>query len=111
METMFDRLGDLLNKCLETGEFPEPKAEQKSPENDVNPNENPIPKEFIKDFALLGFNQNAEMPALNEVHSAYAKLIKEIHPDTSQDNIDSSFASEKITEISSAYKRIKTLYK
>ena len=55
METMFDRLGDLLNKCLETGEFPEPKAEQKSPENDVNPNENPIPKEFIKDFALKYF--------------------------------------------------------
>lgn len=111
METMFDRLGDLLNKCLETGEFPEPKTEQKSPENDVNPNENPIPKEFIKDFALLGFNQNAEMPALNEVHSAYAKLIKEIHPDTSTDKINSNSVADEIAKISSAYKRIKTLYK
>ena len=107
MDTMFDRLGDLLNKCLETGEFPKPKAEKKTPENDVNP----IPKEFIKDFTLLGFNQITEIPALNDVHSAYAKLIKEIHPDTSQDNIDSSFVAEKIAEISSSYKRIKTLYK
>lgn len=110
METMFDRLGDLLNKCLETGEFPEPKTEE-TPKNNGNSNKNPIPKEFIKDFALLGFNQNAEMPALNDVHSAYAKLIKEIHPDTSTDKINSNSVADEIAKISSAYKRIKTLYK
>ncbi len=110
METMFDRLGDLLNKCLETGEFPEPKTEE-TPINNGKSNKNSIPKKFIKDFALLGFNQITELPTLNEVHSAYAKLMKEIHPDTSTDKINLNSVADEIAKISSAYKRIKTLYK
>jgi len=114
MDTMFDKLGDLLSQCLKTGEFPEPKTNEKT-----NKKKDFIPSSLIKEFSILGFNQSSSqehsnlipLPDFSEIRITYKKLLKEIHPDTTKETIlDNKNISEKIEQITDAYSKIKEWY-
>lgn len=121
MSTMFDRLGEMLNECLETGEFPEPKpvhkvrAEQKP---DSTPQRRHIPYTLVKEFALLGFKRTPEpgaepagLPEFTTVRKAYARILKELHPDTAHNLISHKDLTEQLHAVTEAYNTVKKWYK
>ncbi len=55
-------------------------------------------------FAILGLDKTATM---DEVHSAYRKLAKKYHPDTTVNPALQSILTEKFKEISNAYNHLK----
>lgn len=98
METMYDRLGDMLNECLEKGEIPreKPKAHKQdtSPESTVIQTVR-LSEEVLKAFHTLGFLGNyshsqhslidvTTLPSLPELRSAYTGSVKNFHPDTAK---------------------------
>jgi hypothetical protein len=107
---MYDKMGDLLNEYLETGNLPPPlkKAPRKKPVKAAIPREKmPIPAYLVQEFSLLGFADILEAPALTDCRKAYHALIKEYHPDTQTQDGDTA---QKTDEIVQAFKKIQSWY-
>jgi hypothetical protein len=108
---MYDKMGDLLNEYLETGNLPPPRrkvARKKSVKAAVSPREKmPVPAYLAREFGLLGFADVQEAPALKDCRKAYHALIKKYHPDTKKQDGDTA---EKADEIVQAFKRIQSWY-
>jgi hypothetical protein len=131
MESMYDRLGDLLNKALETGEFPgnkEPSigenedqtdtAYKAAPENaghtvseqgrnntrqvvSSNKIKRDIPQKVINAFGILGLNTDV---TIVNCKKAYRKKLKRYHPDNNSINpIVQKVAAKKTDELITAY--------
>lgn len=122
METMYDRLGDMLNECLEKGEIPREKP--KAPKKDTSPESTVIQtvrlsEEVLKAFHTLGFLGNyshsqhslidvTTLPSLPELRSAYTGSVKNFHPDTAK--ISQEEAGVKITALTESFDMLKNWY-
>lgn len=134
MSSMFDKLGDMLNECLEKGQIPQPQPKrtyyQKADFADVNSNQQDIPepekatqkiitlpRDVEEALKLLGFgaenSQQEELPipSLTEVRGVYAQLLKEAHPDTATQETSSAQAAQRIAQLTSAFNKIRDFYK
>lgn len=104
MDTMFDKLGDYLREYIETGNAP--KSHKKPIQTKESQDEiKKIPSHLINEFSIFGYKDN--LPDYTEIKATYAKLIKELHPDTSKKNN----TTIKLMEIQSAFEKIKKIYK
>lgn len=131
---MFDKLGDMLNECLEKGEIPQPQPKrtyyQKADFIDVDSNQQgtpepekatqkiiTLPRDVEEALSLLGFgaenSQQEELPipSLSEVRGAYAQLLKEAHPDTATEETSSTQAAQRIAQLTSAFNKVREWYK
>ena len=131
---MFDKLGDMLNECLEKGEIPQPQPKrtyyQKADFTDVDSNQQgtpepekatqkiiTLPREVEEALSLLGFgaenSQQEELPipSLSEVRGAYSQLLKEAHPDTATEETSSTQAAQRIAQLTSAFNKVREWYK
>lgn len=104
MDTMYDKLGDLLRDYIESGELPKPRKKTKPIDNSENL-KNTIPANLVKEFNIFGYTET--LPEFPEIRSKYAKLLKEVHPDTSEKNISSP---TRIMELTEAFEKIKKIY-
>lgn len=135
MESMFDRLGDLLSNAIETNSFSleerENSAQSQSSKDQTNAEENThtdnttviqavesfqekkgtikkqfyVPYHIKKDFELLGIKEFKTTE--DRVKEAYKEMIKLFHPDRQKDiPILQKIAHEKTANIVDAYKRI-----
>ena len=136
MSSMFDKLGDMLNECLEKGEIPQPQPKrtyyQKADFIDDQFNSNQqgtpepekatqkiitLPRDVEEALSLLGFgaenSQQEELPipSLSEVRGAYAQLLKEAHPDTATEETSSTQAAQRIAQLTSAFNKVREWYK
>lgn len=134
MSSMFDKLGDMLNECLEKGEIPQPQPKrtyyQKADFIDVDSNQQgtpepekatqkiiTLPRDVEEALSLLGFgaenSQQEELPipSLSEVRGAYAQLLKEAHPDTATEETSSTQAAQRIAQLTSAFNKVREWYK
>lgn len=131
---MFDKLGDMLNECLEKGQIPQPQPKrtyyQKADFTDVDSNqqETPepekatqkiitLPRDVEEALKLLGFgaenSQQEELPipSLTEVRGVYAQLLKEAHPDTATEETSSTQAAQRIAQLTSAFTTVRDFYR
>ena len=133
---MFDKLGDMLNECLEKGEIPLPqpkrtyyqKADFIDDQFDSSQQGTPepekatqkiitLPRDVEEALSLLGFgaenSQQEELPipSLSEVRGAYAQLLKEAHPDTATEETSSTQAAQRIAQLTSAFNKVREWYK
>lgn len=133
---MFDKLGDMLNECLEKGEIPQPqpkrtyyqKADFIDDQFDSSQQGTPepekatqkiitLPRDVEEALSLLGFgaenSQQEELPipSLSEVRGAYAQLLKEAHPDTATEETSSTQAAQRIAQLTSAFNKVRDFYK
>ena len=131
---MFDKLGDMLNECLEKGEIPQPQPKrtyyQKADFIDVDSNQQgtpepekatqkiiTLPRDVEEALSLLGFGaENSQqeeipIPSLSEVRGAYAQLLKEAHPDTATEETSSTQAAQRIAQLTSAFNKVREWYK
>lgn len=134
MSSMFDKLGDMLNECLEKGQIPQPQPKrtyyQKADFTDVDSNQQDIPepekatqkiitlpRDVEEALKLLGFGaENSQqdelpIPSLTEVRGVYAQLLKEAHPDTATEETSSAQAAQRIAQLTSAFNKIRDFYK
>ena len=136
MSSMFDKLGDLLNECLETGQIPRPQPKRKyyqkadffndeagtnqqiSPEHEKATQKSiTLPRDVEEALWLLGFgaenSQQEELPipGLAEVRGAYAQLLKEAHPDTATEETSSAQAAQRIAQLTSAFNKVREWYR
>lgn len=134
MSSMFDKLGDMLNECLEKGEIPQPQPKrtyyQKADFTDVDSNQQDIPepekatqkiitlpRDVEEALKLLGFDaENSQqdelpIPSLTEVRGVYAQLLKEAHPDTATQETSSAQAAQRIAQLTSALNKVRDFYK
>lgn len=134
MSSLFDKLGDMLNECLEKGEIPQPQPKrtyyQKAVFTDADSNQQDIPepekatqkiitlpREVEEALSLLGFslanNQQQELPipSLGEVRGVYAQFLKEAHPDTATEETSSTQAAQRIAQLTSAFTTVRDFYK
>ena len=136
MSSMFDKLGDMLNECLEKGEIPQPqpkrtyyqKADFIDDQFDSSQQGTPepekatqkiitLPRDVEEALSLLGFgaenSQQEELPipSLSEVRGAYAQLLKEAHPDTATEETSSTQAAQRIAQLTSAFNKVRDFYK
>ena len=132
MSSMFDKLGDMLNECLEKGEIPQPQPKrtyyQKADFTDVDSNqqETPepekatqkiitLPRDVEEALKLLGFGASQQeelfIPSLAEVRGAYAQLLKEAHPDTATEETSSTQAAQRIAQLTSAFTTVREWYR
>ena len=134
MSSMFDKLGDMLNECLEKGQIPQPQPKrtyyQKADFADVDSNQQDIPEpekatqkiitlpRDVEDaLKLLGFGaENSQqdelpIPSLTEVRGVYAQLLKEAHPDTATEETSSAQAAQRIAQLTSALNKVRDFYK
>ena len=131
---MFDKLGDMLNECLEKGEIPQPQPKRTytadfiDDQFDSNQQGTPetekatqkiitLPHDVEEALSLLGFgaenSQQEELPIPNlaEVRGAYAQLLKEAHPDTATEETSSTQAAQRIAQLTSAFNKVREWYK
>lgn len=131
---MFDKLGDMLNECLEKGEIPQPQPKrtyyQKADFIDVDSNQQgtpepekatqkiiTLPRDVEEALSLLGFGaENSQqeeipIPSLSEVRGAYAQLLKEAHPDTATEETSSTQAAQRIAQLTSAFNKVREWYR
>ena len=135
MSSLFDKLGDMLNECLEKGEIPQPQPKrtyyQKAVFTDADSSQQDftveqvetkkttitLPREVEEALSLLGFglanNQQQELPipSLGEVRAAYAQLLKEAHPDTATEETSSTQAAQRIAQLTSAFTTVRDFYR
>lgn len=129
---MFDKLGDMLNECLEKGQIPQPQPKrtyyQKADFTDVDSNqqETPepekatqkiitLPRDVEEALKLLGFGASQQeelfIPSIAEVRGVYAQLLKEAHPDTATEETSSAQAAQRIAQLTSAFNKIRDFYR
>lgn len=131
---MFDKLGNMLNECLEKGQIPQPQPKrtyyQKADFTDVDSNqqETPepekatqkiitLPRDVEEALKLLGFGaENSQqdelpIPSLTEVRGVYAQLLKEAHPDTATEETSSAQAAQRIAQLTSAFTTVRDFYR
>ena len=131
---MFDKLGDMLNECLEKGEIPQPQPKrtyyQKADFTDVDSNQQETPEpekatqkiitlpcDVEEALSLLGFGgensqgQELPIPSLSEIRGAYAQLLKDAHPDTATEETSSTQAAQRIAQLTSAFNKVREWYK
>lgn len=132
---MFDKLGDMLNECLEKGQIPQPQPKrtyyQKADFTDVDSNQQngtdeqvevmktliTLPRDVEDALKLLGFgaenSQQEELfiPSLTEVRGAYAQLLKEAHPDTATQETSSAQAAQRIAQLTGAFNKVREWYR
>lgn len=137
MSSMFDKLGDMLNECLEKGEIPQPQpkrtyyqkadfAEDEATVNQQNGTDEQVevkktlitlPRDVEEALKLLGFgaenSQQEELfiPSLAEVRGVYAQFLKEAHPDTATEETSSTQAAQRIAQLTSAFNKIRDFYR
>ena len=135
MSSLFDKLGDMLNECLEKGEIPQPQPQrtyyQKAVFTDADSSQQDftveqvetkkttitLPREVEEALSLLGFclanNQQQELPipSLAEVRGVYAQFLKEAHPDTATEETSSTQAAQRIAQLTSAFNKIRDFYR
>ncbi len=131
MSSMFDKLGDMLNECLEKGEIPQPPPKRRFYKGPEHFSDSPsstaeqvheqepiaLPHDIEEAFILLGLvptEENAEttsLPPLDRIRSAYAQLLKEAHPDTAREEITSAQAAQKINQLTRAFNRVREWYR
>ncbi|AEE16609.1 hypothetical protein [Treponema brennaborense] len=133
MESIYDKLGDMLHSYLETGELP-PRRERpprkQNRENGENADDSlpgselrTVPPKLTADFARLGLlpdKNEAGLPAAPEfrrVRAAYARALKRIHPDTAEPpeaeplrKTGGAETAEKLQALTAAFSRIKAWY-
>ncbi len=117
MESMFDRLGDLLSDAIKN-DFIQPDADfaqqpmavsQESLTEVDNIENNTsilfIPKHLKEDFKLLGITSDTTTE--EAIKDAYKDMLKTFHPDRQKDiAILQKIAHEKTSKIVDSYKRI-----
>ena len=135
MSSLFDKLGDMLNECLEKGEIPQPQPQrtyyQKAVFTDADSSQQDftveqvetkkttitLPREVEEALSLLGFglanNQQQELPipSLGEVQGVYAQFLKEAHPDTATEETSSTQAAQRIAQLTSAFTTVRDFYR
>lgn len=135
MSSLFDKLGDMLNECLEKGEIPQPQPQrtyyQKAVFTDADSSQQDftvdqvetkkttitLPREVEEALSLLGFGlansqqQELPIPSLGEVRGVYAQLLKEAHPDTATEETSSAQAAQRIAQLTSAFTTVRDFYK
>ena len=135
MNSMFDKLGDMLNECLEKGQIPQPQPKrtyyQKADFTDADSNQQDfivdqaeakktaitLPRDVEEALKLLGFgaenSQQEELPipSLTEVRGVYAQLLKEAHPDTATEETSSAQAAQRIAQLTSAFNKVRNFYR
>ena len=135
MSSLFDKLGDMLNECLEKGEIPQPQPQrtyyQKAVFTDADSSQQDftveqvetkkttitLPREVEEALSLLGFglanNQQKELPipSLGEVRGVYAQFLKEAHPDTATEETSSTQAAQRIAQLTSAFTTVRDFYR
>ena len=135
MSSMFDKLGDMLNECLEKGQIPQPQpirtyyqkadfAEDEATVNQQNGTDEQVevkktlitlPRDVEEALKLLGFGASQQeelfIPSIAEVRGAYAQLLKEAHPDTATQETSSAQAAQRIAQLTSAFNKIRDFYK
>ena len=135
MSSMFDKLGDMLNECLEKGEIPQPQPKrtyyQKTnftkDEATVNQQNGTneqvevkktlitLPRDVEEALKLLGFGASQQeelfIPSIAEVRGAYAQLLKEAHPDTATQETSSAQAAQRIAQLTGALNKVRDFYK
>lgn len=137
MSSMFDKLGDMLNECLEKGQIPQPHpkrtyyqktdfAEDEATVNQQNGTNEQVevkktlitlPRDVEHALKLLGFgaenSQQEELiiPSLTEVRGAFAQLLKEAHPDTATQETSSTQAAQRIAQLTGALNKVREWYR
>lgn len=122
---MFDKLGDMLNECLEKGEIPQPppKRSYHREENDFQEGieqQEPItlPRDVEAALELLGLTGTEQegqttlsLPTLPQIRAAYAQLLKEAHPDTTQEDITSAESARRISQLTEAFNKVREWFR
>ncbi len=121
---MFDKLGDMLNECLEKGEIPQPPPKRSYHREEYNLQEGTeeqepitLPRDVEAALELLGLAGTGQqestlaLPSLAQVRAAYAQLLKEAHPDTATEETSSTQAAQRIAQLTSAFNKIRDFYK
>ena len=121
---MFDKLGDMLNECLEKGEIPQPPPKRSYHREEYNLQEGTEEQEPItlrRDveaalelLGLAGTGQQEStlaLPSLAQVRAAYAQLLKEAHPDTATEETSSTQAAQRIAQLTSAFTTVRDFYR
>jgi len=131
MSSMFDKLGDMLNECLEKGEIPQPPPKRSYHREEYNLQEGTeeqepitLPRDVEQALDLLGLGEATQtgqftgqteaflpIPSLSQVRAAYAQLLKEAHPDTAQEEITSAQAAQRIDQLTNAFNRVREWYR
>ena len=121
---MFDKLGDMLNECLEKGEIPQPPPKRSYHREEYNLQEGteeqepiPLPRDVEAALELLGLAGTGQqestlaLPSLAQVRAAYAQLLKEAHPDTATEETSSTQAAQRIAQLTSAFTTVRDFYR
>ena len=121
---MFDKLGDMLNECLEKGEIPQPPPKRSYHREEYNLQEGTeeqepitLPRDVEAALELLGLAGTGQqestlaLPSLAQVRAAYAQLLKEAHPDTATEETSSTQAAQRIAQLTSAFNKIRDFYR
>lgn len=121
---MFDKLGDMLNECLEKGEIPQPPPKRSYHREEYNLQEGTeeqepitLPRDVEAALELLGLAGTGQqestlaLPSLAQVRAAYAQLLKEAHPDTATEETSSTQAAQRIAQLTSAFTTVRDFYK
>ena len=114
MESMFDRLGDLLSDALQAQPIFQqqaqpvsqlPQADSKDVEDDFRNRSVTVPTHLKEDFKLLGITSDTTTE--DKIKDAYKNMLKTFHPDRQKDiAILQKIAHEKTAQIVEAYKNI-----
>lgn len=121
---MFDKLGDMLNECLEKGEIPQPPPKRSYHREEYNLQEGTeeqepitLPRDVEAALELLGLAGTGQqestlaLPSLAQVRAAYAQFLKEAHPDTATEETSSTQAAQRIAQLTSAFNKIRDFYR
>lgn len=128
---MFDKLGDMLNECLEKGEIPQPPPKRKFYKAPEYFSDSPssateqafeaepiaLPRDIEEAFILLGLGetgpegQTTALPTLSQIRSAYAQRLKEAHPDTATMETSTAQAAQRISQLTSAFDKVRDWYR
>lgn len=121
---MFDKLGDMLNECLEKGEIPQPPPKRSYHREEYNLQEGTeeqepitLPRDVEAALELLGLAGTGQqestlaLPSLAQVRAAYAQFLKEAHPDTATEETSSTQAAQRIAQLTSAFTTVRDFYK
>lgn len=125
MSSMFDKLGDMLNECLEKGEIPQPPPKRSyhredDSRQDGTMEQEPItlPRDVEAALEFLGLagaktegHTHLSLPTLAQVRAAYAQLLKEAHPDTAQENITSAESAQRISQLTQAFNKVREWFR
>ena len=106
MDSMFDRLGELLHDALESGQIPQQK--KRNCGTQVPQKIKEMPQNVRDAFDILGMEYSA---AYIECRIQYHERLKMFHPDGNSSNSTvQKVASAKTTELIAAWKTISTWF-